>query len=98
MTTMRWSGAPQMRRLRRFSFGRATPTAFDILGRERFAVMPFDASAQREGQLGPVFAPRPAGGEVGHDRLQAVLRHILLVHYQIVEDARDRPIGRGGRL
>ena len=32
------------------------------------------------------------GGEIGHDRLQAVLRHVLLVHDEIVEDAHHRPL------
>ena len=40
------------------------PGAFDIRGRERLAVVPFDALAQREGQLGSLLVPRPASGEL----------------------------------
>ena len=37
--------------------GQHVKGALDILGHERFAVMPVDALAQREGQLGPVLVP-----------------------------------------
>ena len=60
--------------------------------------MPFDVLAQREGQLGAVLAPIPAGREVWHDRSQAGLRYILPVHDQIVEDAHHRAYRRRGRL
>src|SRR5215510_1420874 len=53
------------------------PGAFDVLGAERLAVVPSDALAQREGQLGAILVPRPVGREVGHDRAQAVLRLML---------------------
>src|SRR4051794_3503048 len=45
--------------------------ALDVLGRERFAVMPFDALAQFKRQVFAVLAPRPAFAKVGNDRLQA---------------------------
>src|SRR6516165_9734119 len=43
--------------------------AFDVLGGERLAVMPFDAIAQFESELGPILAPRPAFREIRNDRL-----------------------------
>ena len=46
------------------------PGAFDVGGGERLAVMPFDALAQMEGQLGAVLVPGPVGGEFGTDRLR----------------------------
>jgi hypothetical protein len=54
--------------------------AFDIIGGERSAVVPFHPLAQRQRQLGALLVPRPAGGQVGDDRLRAVLRHILVIH------------------
>jgi len=54
--------------------------------------MPSDPLAQAEGQLGLVLIPRPLGGEVGYDRLQARLRHILLIHDEVVEDAHHGPL------
>src|SRR5947209_7594558 len=52
-------------------------SAFDVGGGERLAVVPFDALPQFERQLGAVLAPRPAGREVRHDRLHAVLWLVL---------------------
>src|SRR5215472_11901617 len=72
--------------------------AFDVLGGEWLAVMPFDALAQREGQLGAFLAPRPADGEVGHDRLHSVLWGVLFVHHEIIEDAHHWPVGSGRRF
>src|SRR5260370_849535 len=40
------------------------PGAFDVLGGERPAVMPFDALAQLEGQRGLVLLPRPLGRQI----------------------------------
>src|SRR5207244_7980180 len=53
------------------------PGAFDVLSGEGSAVMPFDALAQREGQLGPFLVRGPAGGQIGDDRLHAVLRAMM---------------------
>src|SRR5271166_2136863 len=64
--------------------GEEIPGAFDVLGGERLAVVPFDALTQREGQLGPLFVPGPAGGKVRDDRPQAVLRHVLIEYHQVV--------------
>ena len=43
--------------------------AFDVRGGEGLAVVPFDAVAQFEAELGPVLAPRPAFGEIRNNRL-----------------------------
>src|ERR1051326_4397317 len=51
------------------------PGAFDIGGRERLAVMPFDTFVQRESQFGAVLVPRPALRQLGYDRVDTVLRH-----------------------
>ena len=78
--------------------GQQVPGAFDVCGGERLAVVPFDALAQREGQLGAVLVPRPARRQIRHDRLQAGLRHVLLVHDEIVEDLHHRLLGRACRF
>jgi len=70
--------------LRRFA-EQKVPGALQILDGERSAVMPLDILAQPESQSGAILAPRPAGGEVRNDRLQAVLRYVLVVHDEIVE-------------
>src|SRR5947209_20606903 len=61
------------------------PGALDVSGAERLAIMPFDALAQREGQLRPLLVPRPAGGQIRHDRGEAVLLHMLVEHHEIVD-------------
>ena len=68
--------------------------ALDVGGGEGLAVMPFDTLAQRKGQLCPLLVPRPARRQVGDDRAQAVLLHVLLEHDEVVEHARHRPIDR----
>ena len=68
------------------------PGALDILGRERLAVMPFDTLAQREGERGPFLVPRPAGREIGNDRFEAALLHVLIEHDQIVEHSHRHPL------
>ena len=70
--------------------GQQIERAFDVLRGERLAVVPFDAVAQLEGQLGAVLVPCPARGELGHDRLHAVLRNVLVENDEIVEDAHHR--------
>ena len=71
--------------------------AFDVGRGERLAVMPFDALAQLEGQLLVVGAPGPALGEIRHDRIDAVLRHVLLEHDEIVENRHEGNVDRIGR-
>jgi len=78
--------------------GQQIPSAFDILGGERLAVVPFDALAQRKRQLSPFLVPRPAGGEVGNHRLHAGLRHILSVHDEVIEHPHHRPQRRDRRF
>src|SRR5260370_42553752 len=65
--------------------GQEVPGAFDIAGGERASVMPFDALAQWKGQLGAVLGPRPAGGEIGHNRLHIVLSDVLVEHDEVVD-------------
>ena len=48
--------------------------------------MPFDALVQFEGQLFAILVPGPAGGQIGHDRLHAVLLYVLVVHDEVVEN------------
>ena len=74
------------------------PGAFDVGGGKGLAVVPLDALPQFERQLLAVLAPGPALGEVGADRLRAVLRDLLVVHDQVVENAHARPQRRAGRL
>ncbi len=78
--------------------GQQVPSAFDIPGSERLAVMPIDAFAQFEGEPRPVLAPRPFGSELGDDRLLAVLRDMLVVNDEVVEHAHHRQHGRQCRL
>jgi hypothetical protein len=40
-------------------------------------------SRNRNGQLSPIRAPGPAGGEIGHDRLHAVLFYVLVEHDEV---------------
>src|SRR5271169_6003619 len=68
------------------------PGAFDVLGGERLAVMPFDALTQRKGQLRAVLTPRPAGRELRNDRVRVVLLYVLIEQDEIIEHAHDRPL------
>jgi len=52
--------------------------------------MPFDAVAQFERQLGSVFTPGSAFGQLGNDRLDPVLRHVLVVKHEVVEHRHHR--------
>jgi hypothetical protein len=52
--------------------------------------MPFDTLAQREGQLRRVLAPRPARCQIRHNRIEAVLRDVLIEDDEIVEHAHYR--------
>ena len=74
------------------------PGAFDVGGGKGLAVVPFDALAQREGQLLAVLAPGPARRQIGDDRVRAVLRHMLIEHDEVVEHAHHRPQCRTGRF
>ena len=74
--------------------GQHVPSAFDVVRGEGFAVVPFDVLAQMERQLLAILAGRPVGGEVRHDRRQAVLRHVLIVHNEVVEHPHHRDLGR----
>jgi len=62
------------------------------------AVVPFDALAQAERQFGAVLVPRPIGGQIRDYRLQAVLRHVLLVQDKVVENSHHWDLGRVRRF
>ena len=74
------------------------PGAFDVIGGEGMPVVPFDALAQAERQFGAVLVPRPIGSQIRDDRLQAVLRHVLLVQDKVVENSHHWDLGRVGRF
>ena len=74
------------------------PGALHVLGGERSAVMPLNTLAQPECESGSILTPRPATGEVRHDRFQTVLRLVLIVHHEIVKDAHHRHDCRVRRL
>src|SRR6516162_2208451 len=78
--------------------GEQVPGAFDVIGGEPLAVVPFDPLTQREGQLGAVLAPRPAGRELGNDRIRAVLLYMLIEQDEVVEYPHDRPLGDDRRF
>ena len=65
---------------------------------ERLAVMPLHAFAQLEGERLAVRAPLPARGELGDDRLDAVLRLVLVVDHQVAEDRHRGDVDRIGRF
>src|SRR5215472_1244148 len=77
------------------SAGEELPGAFYVLRSERLAVMPFDALTQWENQLSPFLIRRPAGSEFRDDRPHAVLRHVLIVDDEVIEDPHHRPDCRG---
>ena len=70
------------------------PGALDVLCGKRLPVVPANALAQAKGQFRAVLVPRPAGGEIRHDRLQCVLRHMLVEDDEIVEHRHHRRDGR----
>jgi hypothetical protein len=77
--------------------GQEVEGADHVLGRERLAVMPLHALLELEGQGLAVGAPRPRLGELGHDRLRAVLCLRLIVDDQVVEHPHHRDDRRVGR-
>ena len=74
------------------------PRTFDILGGERFAVVPFDRAAQLQCQVLAVLAPCPALGKVGHDRSETVLRDVLVKQHEVIKDAHHGATGIDRRL
>jgi len=60
--------------------------------------MPSDALAQLEREPRAIGAPRPALGEIGPDRIEAVLRRVLIVKHEVVEDRHHRNRHRVGRF
>jgi hypothetical protein len=78
--------------------GQQIQGAFDVVGGEGSAVVPLHPLAQWQGQLRALLVPRPAGCQVGDDRIRAVLRHILVIHDQVVEYTHHRPVHRVRRF
>ena len=75
------------------------PGAFDVCGGERLAVMPFDALAQREGQLGAVLAPWTSSvARSGTIDCRLFCAHVLVVHDEIIEHPHHRPHRAARRL
>src|SRR5262245_49554784 len=59
--------------------------------------MPLDVLPELEGQLLVVGAPGPAFRKIGDDRVDAVLRNILLEYDKIVEYRHEGNVDRIGR-
>ena len=78
--------------------GQQVPGAFDVGGSERLAVMPFDALAEFERQRRAVLVPGPFRSQLRPDRRQAVLRDVLIVKDEVVEDPHHRRDDRVGPL
>ena len=74
------------------------PRAFDVCGGERLAVVPAYPVAEMKRQLRHIGVPRPFRGQIGNDRIQPVLRNILLEYDEIVEHGHHRILGRVERL
>ena len=74
------------------------PGAFDVRGGEGLAVMPAHSLPELKGQLGHIGIPRPFGRQIGLDRVDPVLRHVLPEENQVVEDRHHRVLGRIERL
>jgi len=66
------------------------PGALHVIGGKGLAVVPFDAFAQPEAQLGLGRVPRPLARQIRHDRGEAGLRYVLIEHDEIVEEAHRR--------
>ena len=78
--------------------GQHVPGALHVGGGEGLAVVPFGVADQLEGEVLAVGAPAPALGEVGTDRLQAVLGNLLIEQHEIVVEAHERHDRRGRGL
>src|SRR6516162_3306455 len=66
------------------------PGALHVIGRKRLPIVPANALAKVKCQFGAVLVPRPCGGEIRHDRLDRVLRHMLVEDDEIVEHRHHR--------
>ena len=77
--------------------GQHVESALHVIGRERLAVVPLDALVELEGELGPGPVPRPALGQVGHDRLKAVVTFGRIEHHKVVVEPHERQVDRDRR-
>src|SRR6266436_9899860 len=73
--------------------GERVPGAFDVLRRKRRAVVPRGTRAQTKSERGPVLVPRPALGEIRTDRLERILRNMLIEEDEVVENRHHRSDG-----
>src|SRR6266478_9149939 len=78
--------------------GQRVPGAFDVLRRKRLAVVPLDTRAQTKSERSLVLVPRPALGEIGPDRLEGILRNMLIEEDEVVENGHHRGDGDASRL
>ena len=78
--------------------GQHLERALHVRAGERLAVVPLHAFAQLEGQRLAVRAPLPARRELRQDRLDRVLRLVLIVDHEIAEDRHRGDVDRIGRL
>ena len=74
------------------------PGALHVLGGEWPAVVPIDARAQLERELGVGGVPGPAFGEIGYHRIQAVSRFFRIEAHEVVEHGHERHVGRDRRF
>jgi hypothetical protein len=74
------------------------PGALHVCRRERLAVVPLHPLAKLEGELGAARIPRPALGQVRHDRVDAWARRVLLEQHEVVEDGHEGHDGRNRQL
>ena len=56
--------------------------------------MPAHAAPQLKSKRGHILIPRPLCRQIGHDRVDPVLRHVLSKENQVVEDGHHRILGR----
>ena len=74
------------------------PGALHVLGRERLAVVPADPGPELEGELGSGRVPGPACGQIGDDGVEAVLRLVVVVADEVVEEGHERHVRGDGRF
>src|SRR5262245_426438 len=78
--------------------GQRVPGAFDVSRRKRSAIVPPDTRVQTKSERGSVLVPRPALGEIRPDRLEGVLRDMLIEEDEVVENRHHRGDGDARRL
>src|SRR5262245_48133400 len=74
------------------------PGALHILGGEGLAVMPLDALAQLEGELGLALIPAPAGAKLWDNGVETVERFGLVEQHKIIEKRHEGLRDGNGRF